>query len=121
MKASKSSAEVHVDEHSLRYEGWRVAMASGIGVVFASLAVYGFSVLLKPLSQEFAWSRQTTSTAYSFLALASALSAPILGRLFDRLGPVKVAVPCMIVTGLGIASIAAMNGSPARLYLLFAG
>ena len=109
-----------IDERSLRYEGWRVALVSGIGVFFASLVVYGFSILLKPLSDEFSWSRETTSTAYGCFALASALAAPVLGRVLDRRGPGRVAVPCMFASGLGIASLSTMTASPAQLYLLFA-
>ena len=41
-----------------------MAVVSGIGVLFASMAAYGFSVLLKPLSQEFSWSREIASTAW---------------------------------------------------------
>jgi len=108
-----------VDERSLRYAGWRVAAASGIGVLFASMAAYGFSILLKPLSQEFAWSRETASTAYSCFTLASALAAPVLGPLIDRRGPLRVVLPCMVAIGLGIASLSTMTASPARLYILF--
>ena len=108
-----------VEEGSIRYEGWRVAAASGIGVLFASMAAYAFSVLLKPLSEEFAWSRETASTAYSCFTLASALAAPILGPLLDWRGPRRVVLPCMIAIGLGLASLSTMTGSPARLYLQF--
>ena len=40
-----------VDESSPRYEGWRVALASGAGVFvsFASLLVYTFGIFLKPV------------------------------------------------------------------------
>ena len=96
-----------------------MAVVSGIGVFFASMAAYGFSVLLKPLTQEFAWSRETASTAYSCLALASALSAPILGRLLDRRGTLRVVLPCMIANGLVIALLSTMTGSPAQLYFLY--
>lgn len=106
-------------ESSIRYEGWRVAAASAAGVFFASLLVYGFSVLLKPLADEFAWSRETTATAYACFALTSALSAPIVGRLLDRHGPARVAIPSMALCGLGIASLSLLGGSRAQLYLLF--
>lgn len=48
------------DETNPRYEGWRVAIASGVGVFvgFASLLIYTFSILLKPLADEFHWSRE---------------------------------------------------------------
>jgi hypothetical protein len=40
---------VDVDENSQRYEGWRVALASAVGVLvsFASVLLYSFSVLLR--------------------------------------------------------------------------
>jgi predicted MFS family arabinose efflux permease len=107
------------DESSIRYEGWRVAAASAAGVFFASLLVYGFGVLLKPLAEEFAWSRETTARAYACFALATALSAPIVGRLLDRHGPVRVAVPCIALCGLGIAALSLLSGSRVQLYLLF--
>ena len=36
------------DEHGLRYEGWRVAAASGVGVFvsFASVFIYTFGIFL---------------------------------------------------------------------------
>ena len=42
-----------------KHQGWRVAVASGVGVFvsFASLLVYTFGVFLKPLAEEFGWSR----------------------------------------------------------------
>ena len=94
-----------------------MAAVSGIGVFFASMAAYAFSVLLKPLSQEFAWSRETASTAYSCFTLATALAAPVLGPLLDRRGPLRVVLPCMIANALGIASLSTMTASPTRLYL----
>jgi predicted MFS family arabinose efflux permease len=106
-------------ESSIRYEGWRVAAASAAGVFFASLLVYGFSVLLKPLTAEFAWSRETTATAYACFALASALAAPIVGRLLDRYGPNRVAVPCIAICGLGVASMSLLTGSRVHLCGLF--
>ena len=96
-----------------------MAAVSGIGVFFASMTAYAFSVLLKPLSQEFGWSRETASTAYSCFTLATALAAPALGPLLDRRGPLRVVLPCMIANALGIASLSTMTASPTRLYLLF--
>jgi MFS family permease len=107
------------DENDFRYEGWRVAGASAVGVFFAALLVYSFAVLLKPLTQEFAWSRETTATAYACLALASAVAAPVVGRLLDRYGPLRVVAPSLVLNGLGIASLSMLSASPTRLYLVF--
>src|SRR5215510_12631307 len=93
------------------YQGWRVAGASAAGVFFASILVYSFAVLLKPLTQEFGWSRETVSAAYSVMAIVSAACTPLLGSLVDRRGPTRVAVPCIATCGLGIASLAALTAS----------
>jgi hypothetical protein len=44
----------HTVENVLHYEGWRVA---GAGVFAASLVFFSFALLLKLLSEEFAWTR----------------------------------------------------------------
>src|SRR5262245_60579222 len=49
-------------ENDPRYQGWRVACASAIGVLFVSILVYGFAVLLGPISRDLGWSRQSVST-----------------------------------------------------------
>lgn len=46
-----------------------------------------FTVFLLPISQSFGWDRAQIISIYSLAALAGGLSAPIIGRLFDRSGP----------------------------------
>lgn len=53
--------------------------------------VYGFSVFVKPLEQEFGWSRATTQWAFSFALATFAITMIPAGRLQDRIGPRKVA------------------------------
>jgi MFS family permease len=108
-----------VDESRIGYQGWRVAGASSVGVFFASILIYGFAVLLKPLTQEFAWSRETGSLAYAVMALAAALSAPAFGLLLDRYGPARIVIPSLAVCGCGIASLALLTAAPVHVYLLF--
>lgn len=55
-----------------------------------------FTVFLLPISQTFGWDRAEIISIYSLAALAGGLSAPIIGRLFDRSGP-------RIVYSLGLA------------------
>jgi len=107
-------------ENDPRYQGWRVACASAIGVFFASTFVYGFAVLLGPISRDLGWSRQSVSTAYSLMATVSALCAPAVGALLDRHGPRRIAVPCVALCGLGMASLSALTESLAQIYAVFA-
>src|SRR4051812_3062099 len=112
---------MYPDEGRLRYEGWRVAIASGIGVFvsFASLLVYTFGVFLKPIADEFSWSREAVSAAFGIAAMTTAVSSPILGHLFDRFSPRRIIVPSLIVFGGVFASLALLTAHLWHLYVVF--
>ena len=44
-------------------------------------------VFLLPLSAGFGWDRADVVSIYSFAVLASGVSGPMVGRMFDRVGP----------------------------------
>ena len=46
-----------------------------------------FTVFLKPISENFGWDRAQVVSVYSLTWLAGGLTAPLVGRLFDRSGP----------------------------------
>jgi MFS family permease len=54
-----------------------------------------FTVFLKPISESFGWDRAQVVSVYSLSWLMSGLTAPLVGRLFDRSGP-------RLVYGLGL-------------------
>src|SRR5438445_9834955 len=61
-----------------------------------TLAVLGrglsesFTVFLKPISENFGWDRAQVVSICSLTWLAGGLTAPVVGRLFDRYGPRSV-------------------------------
>jgi MFS family permease len=46
-----------------------------------------FTVFLKPIAENFGWDRAQVVSVYSLTWLAGGLTAPLVGRLFDRFGP----------------------------------
>jgi MFS family permease len=46
-----------------------------------------FTVFLKPIAENFGWDRAQAVSVYSLTWLAGGLTAPVVGRLFDRYGP----------------------------------
>ena len=46
-----------------------------------------FTVFLKPIAENFGWDRAQVVSVYSLTWLAGGLTAPVVGRLFDRYGP----------------------------------
>ena len=108
-------------EDTLRYEGWRVAGAAAVGVFvsFASLLVYTFGVLLKPLTEEFGWSREAVSAAFGIAAMTVAGCSPPLGVLLDRFSPRRIIVPSIAVFGTAFASLSLLTPRLWHLYAVF--
>src|SRR5215475_11469479 len=73
------------------YKPARMAMVV-LGLCFA-LATLGrglsesFTVFLKPISENFGWDRAQVVSVYSLTWLVIGLTAPLVGRVFDRSGP----------------------------------
>lgn len=117
-----NASAIRTAEDDPGYEGWRVVGASSVGVFvgFGSLLVYTFGIFLKPLAEEFAWSREAVSAAFGFAAVAIAICSPLLGVLFDRLAPRRVILPCLTVFGCAFASLALLTPHLWHLYAVFA-
>src|SRR5437667_4061807 len=92
--------------------------ALGVLALCFALSVLGrglgesFTVFLKPISENFGWDRAQVVSVYSLTALAGGLSAPLIGRLFDRSGPRAVYALGLVLPGA--ASLLA--GSARRLW-----
>ncbi len=108
-------------EDSWRYPGWKVAAASAAGVFvsFSSLLVFTFGIFLKPVAEEFGWSREAVSLAFGVAALSVAACSPGLGWLLDRFGPKRVILPCMAVFGCTFASLSLLGPRIWQLYATF--
>jgi MFS family permease len=68
-----------------------------------------FTVFLKPISEDFGWDRAQVVSVYSLTWLAGGLTAPLIGRLFDRSGPRTV-----YALGLFLLGAAFLIGAHAR-------
>src|SRR4051812_14650699 len=58
-----------------------------------------FTVFLKPISESFGWDRAQVVSVYSLSWLMSGLTAPLVGRLFDRSGPRTVYALGLVLLG----------------------
>ncbi len=101
--------------------GWLVVLAAFFGVMagFGSLVVFTFSVFLKPIGAEFGWSREAVSSAFGFAAVSVAVASPKLGQLLDRKGPRRIIIPCYLVYGLALCSLALLTSHIGQFYATF--
>jgi MFS family permease len=104
-----------------RYQGWGVVVAAFFGVMvgYSVLVPYTFGLFLKPLSAAFGWRRDQISVAFGCVAVTVALCSPLIGRLLDRYGPRRTILPCIVVFGLGFASLSLLTPSLLHFYLVF--
>jgi MFS family permease len=109
------------NELNWRYAGWLVAAAAAVASMagFAPILIYTFGILLKSLTVEFGWSRETISTAFGCASFTLGLTSPGLGWLLDRFGPRRVIIPCLVVFGLAFSSLSLLTGNRAQLFATF--
>ncbi len=83
------------------YYGWIITIISMISMSFYFGIRTVFSVFFVALIDHFNWSRAEAAFGQSIALLAYMIMAPITGSLVDRIGPRKVVIPGIILTGIG--------------------
>jgi MFS family permease len=104
------------DNSAVRRElskNWPVVVAAALAVGFGTMGIgfYSLGLFVKPLQAEFGWSRGAVSGAATFQQLGIFLSAPIVGRLSDRIGLRPIAVASYVAMPLALLALARAGGS----------
>lgn len=98
-------------------DAWTVVIGSSIGlaVAFGPAFIASFGLYIKPISEEFGWSRTEVSSLYSIAAILGAVGTPFLGFLIDRKG----ARPVIIASSLGLPITLALLVTLPANYLVY--
>jgi len=101
---------------------WWIVAASCLGIMvgIASVLVLPFAVFLKPVSEEFGWTRGAMSTAPAISGIFTILATPFLGRLIDRFGFRRVMLPAFVLFALAMSSLSLMGPDIRYLYVVYA-
>lgn len=105
------------------HRGWWV-LGSAVFVLFAIGAVrFSYGVLFRPMIEEFGWSREVGSWAYSANMWCFALTMPLSGALYDRFGPRRLLgfFGGLLVAGVALSAAATSLGPLVVGYGLLAG
>lgn len=73
------------------YYGWWLLAASVVGMAVGNgIAFSSFGLFVDPLESQFSWVRAEVTLGFSVSMAVSGISAPLIGRLIDRVGPRRV-------------------------------
>ncbi|MFC1957409.1 MFS transporter [Chloroflexota bacterium] len=82
------------------YGWWIVAAALGFTFIMAGTGFYSFGVLLKPVMNEFGWSRGAVSVAQSIYLLTAAFAGFVVAKLIERHSIRKIMLLGAIISGI---------------------
>lgn len=120
--ASRSPGSHSADAPLGLHRAWWMAAVSFVGLAFGqtAMAFLTLGVFMKPLNQEFGWSRGQVAIALSIGAMVLLFTTPVAGRLIDRHGPRKVMLPSMAGLGVLLCSMYFLTNSLTHFYVMFA-
>jgi len=89
---------------------WPLVLAAMAGVSFNSIPTATLGLFIDPLRDEFGWSSTDISFGVTIFALISIPLTPFAGVLADRFGGRRVAIPGLMLCGIGFAGFASQTG-----------
>ena len=105
--------------HSKVFFGWFVVIGAVLVTFGISGAQFSFGVFMKPMTEDFGWSRATLSLAFGITFMISGLLRPLAGYLADRYSPKMAVLAGVAVMGVILLLIPFIQNQ-AQLYVLFA-
>ncbi|MEE8374172.1 MAG: MFS transporter [Dehalococcoidia bacterium] len=84
------------------FYGWVIVAAAALIYAIAGGVTVSFGVFLKPVAEEFDWSRTATVAAFGIFVISTGSFAIVSGHLSDRYGTRIVAFAGGILLGLGL-------------------
>lgn len=102
------------------FYGWWMVIVCCITMAVGPILITGtFSIFIKPLAEEFGWSRGAISFGFSLVAGIIAFYAPVLGSFVDRFGPRRVILYGAVVFGAGFCSFWFLTASLWHFYATY--
>ena len=90
-----------------------------MGLSYAMFTIFAFGVFVKPLEDEFGWTRGELSFAVTMTNFAVVIASPCLGLIIDKFGVRRVLIPSVILMGLTVASMTLLSANLWHFYLLY--
>ena len=101
------------------FYGWKLVGLSMVAIALASGPVWsGVGVWVKALELQFGWSRTQLTGAFALAQMQGSIVGPFFGYLIDRLGPQRMVLIGLTLTGLGFILFSRTTNLP-TFYLAY--
>lgn len=111
---------VRTDRYRRTFYGlWVVAGCFVLLFLFAGAGFYSFSIFIKPLEDEFEWSRSAISLSMSLYMILQGIAGPFVGHAVETYGPRKVMTVFALLSGAAFVLVS-FTSSLWYFYLAYA-
>ena len=101
------------------YGWWIVITAVLLNIFQGGILFYGFTLVLDPMTEEMRWTKTQVTIVFPIMGAAIAVLSPLIGSLFDRIGPRPLIAVGMTGMGGGLIMLHSVTSLP-MFFLWFA-
>lgn len=76
---------------------WSMLMPCTLGIMLCSVPNYSLGVMIRPLEEEYGWTRAEISSGPFIIALIALIGAPLVGLAMDKFGARRIALPGVLL------------------------
>ena len=107
------------DHQSSIFYGWFVLAGCSLVVFGVTGGLFSFGVFLRPMTEDFGWSRASLSLAFGLTFMISGLLRPLAGYLADIYSPKITALTGVLIMGITLLLLPLVHNL-FQLYSIFA-
>ncbi len=105
-------------EKKSKIKGGLLVLLAGTCINLTLGVLYSWSVIKKALVHDWAWSNSAASMPYTVAIVVFAIALLVAGRMQDKMGPKKIVMAGVVLTGLGLIA-SSFFSSPMMLIITF--
>jgi len=91
----------------------------GMALCYGMFTIIAFGLFVKPLQEEFGWSRGELSFAITMTNIAVVIASPCIGLLIDRFSVRLILIPSLVLMSITIASMSILTANIWHFYALY--
>lgn len=85
--------------------GWPLPLVAAVGIAVFNMPTNSLGALFGPLEEDLGWTRAEAASGLTAMSAAAIFAIPLVGRLVDRLGARRIALPGVLLFAAAFAML----------------